>query len=807
MDQLRTSQIGGFLSSNNGKMPTMSSANRDDDSMSETTDDDDDDDGFDLSKMLSFDPDAPVHPNDTNLKKVMPAQLYLIRKRQNEEAPSKVFSPTQTYHWFRMCNLKVKGFVTYGYEQRFIAAQGYMIYIYKSVAEFLGGKEPTDTFHIAGVNVYNTLQRDESNNSTKYQLVIKSNDLQLHGPSPMAIANAFAFKDKQNSNNNNNNSALAPTSPSISTTSSVMSPKSPTAAGSSGGSSKDEVVLLTPQPFAPNEDLVCGAFRRDHLSKPVKGFNVITFDDLFSHQAMYNFLLALKYQWLMEVSVHCATICERKGYWTSEGIFRLSASSTQLDIIKQQLYSGLYTDIHGYLDEHTFSSLMKVLVREFADGPLMTGLYSKWLEVIYEHEKYEKEIGKDVIARDPEAASKVNAAFTHGVRSVARKLPFYIANYLSILFPLLHHVARFSEQSKMHYQQLAIVFAPNLITAPIGRETLAQQMDNQRKINDMIKKVLEDSYQTFLPYGTNNKPLQNIIMYSLTEPKYLNSVLDDFPLKSVSTGTNTPQQRSPVNAANAKSSFFTPQVARTEPLSIGGNSTKDDTSSGQDVDARIKMGYVNTKHFNPSGGLGSIEGDDESIAGSFYDSNRVVPMPDDEVTTSPIETIQESTGASPPVAPGLDLPPLPPNDLQLASSVADLSSPEPGNELNLTMALCDEQEDHKRKENNLQLALDDEDEKQRYEQERQSMIEQQQKELEEEQLAEYQRVLKEKQAEKERLEKMAQGVKAMLPFIETLQADLQAGTINLTTTTEAQLYNVLQSMQELSEMVKYDRGY
>jgi hypothetical protein len=788
-DQLRTSQIGSLLSTNKGKLDTQLTRDDEYDTQSMVSTDDDDDDGFDLSKMLSFDPDAPVNPNDTNLKKVSPAQLYLIKKSSHKDQPAKVFNPSHQYHFFRLCNLKVKGFVTHGYETRFVAAQGYMIYIYKSAAEFLGGKEPLETFHIAGVNVYNTVQRDDG--IAKYLLVIKPNDLQLPSPSALSVSQAFSQRDLGVAK-----SPLSLSTLPLTPISNIITPKSPTAASTS----KDEVVFLTPEALAPNEDLICGAFRRDNVSRPPKGFLVITFDDLISHQAMYKFLTALKYQWLLEVSVNCATICERRGYWTTEGIFRQSASAQQLEELKQQLYAGLYVDITPQLNEHTFTGLMKVLVREMADGPLSSGLYNKWLEIIADYEKYEKEIGKDVAAKDPEAAARLSHKFAHGIRDVSKKLPSYVTNYLSFLFPLLHHVASFSEKSKMHYQQLAIVMAPNLITAPIGRESLQQQMDNQRKLNEMVRRILEECYTQFTPVGSNNKPLQNVIIYDLLQPKYLNSILDDFPTTkhhyshSLTNPTTTPQG-SPSNSPSTlgRSSFFTPQVTRSDSNQLN-NGAKDDASQiGSDS---IRLGFVNTKHFNPNGGLGSVEDmddDDRSVAGSFYDSNRIVPMPDEfsDMDNSPlkqIKTISEHhrpDKSLPDLPP--ELPPLPPGCMSLNDSVC---------QLNITTD-----------DANIVQALNDEEDKQRYEIERQSMIDQQQRELEAEQLEEYKKIVEEKKVAQAKRDGLVAALTAMSPFVGNLAKELQNTQINLSPQTETAILEVLSQLQDLSEMIDYDRDH
>ena len=210
---------------------------------------------------------------------------------------------------------------------------------------------------------------------------------------------------------------------------------------------------------------------------------------------------------------------------------------------------------------------------------------------------------------------------------------------------------------------------------------------------------------------------------------------------------------------------------------------KDDLESPSSSTTGLQtgLGYVNTKHFTPTGGLGRLSDDTDSLAGSFYDSNRIVPMPDDEELGAMrgIGEDENNNNAS-----------QVPNPLD--SSIANL--------------------DLNQSNGNIQLALNDEEERERYEQERDSLIEQQQKELEQEQIEEYKRLVASKEAalkaKQDRDLKMAAGVRAIESFLSKLGAKLEEedSTINISETTETALYAALATMQELSEQVNYDNN-
>lgn len=656
--------------------------------------------GDDVSVMSGFSDDdeinymdflkCAVDPHDVSILDAAPARLFVIPKRaHNDPAPN--YDPNSPHQYAGMCEVKTKGFIQHTYEERIFVVQGYMVFLFKSLQEFqTNPTKPLEKYHIGGLSLYHILQRHVTEEKMRYLLVLKSHDCITAGPTALSIQQALQQSQGPTSPSP---AASGPTSP---LPTNLLSPKSPSN-GSGGFGSGGDVVFLAPVLGGDPDSLICSAFRRDSVQRPPKGFNVITFGSLEVLMDCFEFLRALQYRWLLDISTACATILQRRpGYLTAEGIFRVSGSRDQLNELKTQLYNGVYFDLTTYKDEHIFSNVIKILMRELSDPPMGGQFYQQWLNCYLvfaqQHPQNLQQLTQMMANLGPQddpwenaQAQELVQPLTEAMCGVLKKLPYYLQNYLSFLFSFVHHVASFREHSKMSYQNLSIVFAPNLLTVPLGQES--QSFDNQKKINEMVQRILELCFASFLPVekDIDGGAMRNVLMYDLDQTKYLSSVY--LPLKkkekkkkkiteaaakkqptgpppppgtaaalaaAASAALQTPHKSDGApqaeqdpemegvdeddllatpthnnnNPALAQSKLFSPDVLPPMPPAAAFNKqgSRDDTHSRLDT-PRITSLISNLDPdglgFDPAGGFGENADDNSSaLDGSIYDGNR-----------------------------------------------------------------------------------------------------------------------------------------------------------------------------------------
>ncbi|XP_073701943.1 T cell activation RhoGTPase activating protein b [Garra rufa] len=160
----------------------------------------------------------------------------------------------------------------------------------------------------------------------------------------------------------------------------------------------------------------------------------------------------------------------RKGPFT-EGVFRVSCNSKNLNALKDQLNSGAQVDMEA-LPVTLLVGLLKIFLRELPGGLLVFEHYESWISAL------EKERTEDA-QRD--------------LRRMAEKLPKANSLLLQHLLCLFHHISQHSETNKMDARNLAVCIAPTLL----HRDSQPLDRDDVEKATNLIQFLIENCCEVF----------------------------------------------------------------------------------------------------------------------------------------------------------------------------------------------------------------------------------------------------------------------------------------------------------------------
>ncbi|XP_007255557.3 T cell activation RhoGTPase activating protein b isoform X2 [Astyanax mexicanus] len=130
----------------------------------------------------------------------------------------------------------------------------------------------------------------------------------------------------------------------------------------------------------------------------------------------------------------------RKGPST-EGVFRTTCNSRNLNAVREQLDSGTEVDMEA-LPVTLLVGLLKTFLKELPGSLLVADHYDKWVEALEKEEMEEK---------------------CHEMRKMVEKLPEANGLLLQYVLCLLHHIAQRSKSNKMDTKNLAVCIAPTLL--------------------------------------------------------------------------------------------------------------------------------------------------------------------------------------------------------------------------------------------------------------------------------------------------------------------------------------------------------
>jgi len=171
-------------------------------------------------------------------------------------------------------------------------------------------------------------------------------------------------------------------------------------------------------------------------------------------------------------------LVESKGI-EEEGIFRVSGAQVDVRNIKKKFDQGKKVDLNQVKNPHTVAGVLKLWFRELPEPLLTYELYDSFLAAI----------------RAPEVTQRIQY-----LRTVIDSLPIGNRAILMVLMQFLHLVMNKSQKNKMSSQNLAIVFAPNLIQP--AEQSFEKILGDSDVVNDLIRSLI-----TLYPQVVEGKPL------------------------------------------------------------------------------------------------------------------------------------------------------------------------------------------------------------------------------------------------------------------------------------------------------------
>lgn len=179
-----------------------------------------------------------------------------------------------------------------------------------------------------------------------------------------------------------------------------------------------------------------------------------------------------------QVFEYLANFIEANGI-SIEGIFRISGDSTEISICKKRVDKGLPLEFDpgNHRAIHNAASLLKQYIRELPD-PLLT---------------FDKYGAFTAASQLPPMEEKI-----HAFEVLLEDLPPYNALVLNSLCDLLCKVESRSEENKMTFANLSIVFGMNIVH-PEDTSNPLMLIQDSKKMNDTCQFLLEHYATRFRP--------------------------------------------------------------------------------------------------------------------------------------------------------------------------------------------------------------------------------------------------------------------------------------------------------------------
>eukprot|EP01028_Stygiella_incarcerata_P005102 TRINITY_DN2186_c1_g1_i1.p1 TRINITY_DN2186_c1_g1~~TRINITY_DN2186_c1_g1_i1.p1 ORF type:complete len:845 (+),score=214.23 TRINITY_DN2186_c1_g1_i1:131-2665(+) len=216
---------------------------------------------------------------------------------------------------------------------------------------------------------------------------------------------------------------------------------------------------------------------------------------------------------IVSQALHCI---ERKAL-AEEGIFRLSPTSRDVDLLKKMLEFGITVDWDSLVDPHLVGGILKQFLRDLPDPLLTFGLFDEFLKCskLFREKGIEKEEAKDASGTrdDLEAVHKrerkggkegspkggneselsgiadLIPAHVQQLRSVVWKLPESNFRVLKELIRVLSRIEAHASVNRMSANALAIVFGPSLLHN--GSTNPLDMMKHYPMVNEVIELLIK----------------------------------------------------------------------------------------------------------------------------------------------------------------------------------------------------------------------------------------------------------------------------------------------------------------------------
>lgn len=190
-----------------------------------------------------------------------------------------------------------------------------------------------------------------------------------------------------------------------------------------------------------------------------------------------------------------------------EGIFRISPSKAQQEVIKEKIDQGKAIDFSSFVDPHLAPGLLKMYLRDLPK-PLMTfELYGRWLEL--------SEIESETIFKE-----KMNALLS--------ELPPANRKLLTLLLDLCSLLVQHTDKNMMTSKNLAIVLAPNILYQRAENFDPSSMATQMAKVN-LVFSLMIDSYQKTSGVAFTSRPKAYSVSNPQRSPSLLNTVASRLP--------------------------------------------------------------------------------------------------------------------------------------------------------------------------------------------------------------------------------------------------------------------------------------
>jgi hypothetical protein len=201
------------------------------------------------------------------------------------------------------------------------------------------------------------------------------------------------------------------------------------------------------------------------------------------------FISGFKTQRVKVVLVRVAEELEARNALVTPGLFRVSGDKHEVEQLVVRYSKGEIYDLSFVADEHAIAGLLKVFVREMSQPLLTHELYEEWLKI---------QVGR------PEVAEQLVY-----VRSKIESLPASNRELLKYLMLFLFRVASHQQVNLMTPNNLAIVFAPNILRPLVP--------SNEKSVGDLRQMLYCVEFMIaqaniLWPVGENNSMFKRQLM-------------------------------------------------------------------------------------------------------------------------------------------------------------------------------------------------------------------------------------------------------------------------------------------------------